>query len=194
MIKKAISALFLFLFSGFVIASPFGETYTVNTESSKVKWTGYHLAKSYEHWGYVSIKSGSVELEGEDLVGGEVVIDMTSISNVDVEDSKDNAKLVKDLSSKRFFNAKEFPEANLKIKSSEKSGDGSFKITADITIRGITKEIQFDATRTKGGETVEFTAAFEVDRIAHEVMAMWSIENAILSNKFDLEINLVASK
>ncbi len=193
MSKLFLTAL-LVVFAGLTFAGNEADTYKVNVTSSTVKWTGYHLAKSYEHYGYITIQSATIEMEGNDLVGGEFVIDMNSLSNTDIADEKDNAKLVKDLKSKRFFNAKEFPTASLKIRAVEKKSDNAYGVTADITIRGITKEIQFDATRTKTGNEVEFTAAIEVDRIAHDVMAMWSIENAILSNKFDLEIKVVASR
>lgn len=169
------------------------ETYDVDASSSKIKWTGYHLAKSYEHWGNVSIKSGTVEMFGGKVSGGEIIIDMTSISNGDLDDAKENAKLVKHLKSNDFFGVKKYAESSLKIKSGESNGD-KHTITADLTIRGITKEITFEATQTESEESLFFKASLDVDRTAHEVMYGWKLENAILSNTFKLDIDLVVNK
>ncbi len=167
------------------------ETYTVDTEASEVKWTGYHIAKSYEHWGTIKVKSGSITMEGDNITGGEFVMDMTSIANTDVEDQGKNKKLVDDLKSERFFHAKKFPEAKLVIKSTTKKGD-TYNIKADITIRGITNEISFSAKKEMTKQQVTFTSEFNVDRTVHEVMYGWSLENVVISNEFKLEVKLVA--
>ncbi|MEQ9425200.1 MAG: YceI family protein [Cyclobacteriaceae bacterium] len=193
--KKLIYALTLTVFANTSFAA--GETkekYTVDTNASEVKWTGYHLAKSYEHWGTVNLKSGNLELEGDKIVGGEFVVDMNSITNGDIQDDpKDKAKLEKHLKSDDFFNAKKFPESTLKIKSATKTGS-KYDITADLTIRGITKEIKFDATGNSAGDSYTFDAVVKIDRTAHEVMYGWKVENAILSDEFKLDIKLVAKK
>lgn len=169
------------------------ETLTIDTNSSEVKWTGYHLAKSYEHWGNVTVKSGSLEVSGDNITGGKIVIDMTSISNGDLDDKKDNDKLVKHLKSDEFFGVAKFPEAVLDIKSATKDGN-KHKVTADLTVRGITKEISFEAIQDSTEEGTVFQSTLKVDRTAHEVMYGWTLENAVLSNEFQLEVTLVASR
>lgn len=160
------------------------ETKSVDTEKSSVKWTGYHLAKSYEHMGSIGIKSGSIEMDGDMITGGSIVIDMNSITNSDLEGEK-KTKLEGHLKSDNFFNVEEFPEAKLMIKSATKSGD-TYAVTADIVIRGISQEIMFDAK--KNGNM--FEATFSVDRTVHEVSYGWTLENAMLSNEFQLEVSL----
>ncbi|MBK7652054.1 MAG: YceI family protein [Flammeovirgaceae bacterium] len=88
----------------------------VVTNASQLKWTGYHLAKSYEHNGNVKIKSGSLSVADGKINSGEFIIDMTTISNNDLTDAKDNTKLVNHLKSDDFFNAKKFPEAKVVVK------------------------------------------------------------------------------
>ena len=185
----------LFALAIIVMATAFTspkETLTVDTNSSEIKWTGYHLAKSYEHSGNVVVKSGSLEVSGDQITGGTIVIDMTSISNADVDDKEDNAKLVNHLKSDDFFGVEKFPEATLAIKSATKDGN-KHNVTADITIRGITKEITFEAVQDSSEEGTVFQSTLKIDRTAHEVMYGWKLENAILSNEFQLEITLVAS-
>ncbi len=163
-------------------------TINVDTDASTVVWTGYHLAKSYQHTGNVKIKSGSLEIASGKLAGGSFVIDMTSISNSDLEKEDDNAKLVNHLKSADFFNVSEFPEAKLTITSVNASAGDAYDVNADITIRGITKPITFQATKAgaKG-----FSAKITVNRTEHEVMYGWKLENAVLGGDFDLEVNLV---
>ena len=55
------------------------ENFSIDTAKSSVKWTGYHLAKSYEHNGAVTIKSGSLETTDGKISGGTFIMDMTSI-------------------------------------------------------------------------------------------------------------------
>ncbi|MEO0556307.1 MAG: YceI family protein [Bacteroidota bacterium] len=166
-------------------------TYTVNSTESKLKWTGYHLAKSYEHWGYVNLKSGSVDVSNGKITSGEFVIDMTTISNKDVEGEKDSQKLDGHLKSDDFFAVEKHPEAKLVIKKVNDSG----KATGDLTIRGITKEIQFDTkVEEASNNKVVATADIKVDRTEFKVMYGWKLENAILSNEFRLEVQLVANQ
>ncbi|MGD1958094.1 MAG: YceI family protein [Fulvivirga sp.] len=166
-------------------------TYTVNSTESKLKWTGYHLAKSYEHWGYVNLKSGSVDVSNGKITSGEFVIDMTTISNKDVEGEKDSQKLDGHLKSDDFFAVEKHPEAKLVVKKVNDSG----KATGDLTIRGITKEIQFDTkVEEASNNKVVATADIKVDRTEFKVMYGWKLENAILSNEFRLEVQLVANQ
>ncbi len=73
----------------------------------------------------------------------EFSIDVHSI-NTDIE--KRDAHLKSD----DFFNAEKFPKIVFKSKSFKKTGDKSYKITGDLTIRDVTKSVDFDATF--GGE------------------------------------------
>jgi polyisoprenoid-binding protein YceI len=174
---------------------PVKESYTADVKTSKLTWTGYHLAKSYEHVGNIQLKSGSLQIDGGKLTGGSFVIDMTSITNNDLESEKKKAKLTKDLRSERFFYAEKFPTAKLVIKKVENSAGGKYKASADLTIRGITKPIDFEGTLSDlGGDKYKATAKMEVERTQYEVMYGWSVENAMLSDEFLMEVEIVAKK
>jgi len=193
-IYKSIAAIVLMIW---VLTSfntrPIADTYQVDPDASELKWTGYHLAKSYEHWGNIKIKSGSLSMEGDKIIAGEIVIDMNSISNGDLEKEKENAKLVRHLKSKDFFAVDEYAEAKLVIKDSKNEGN-NYSVTADLTIKGITKTITFDATKTDSDGKIMFNAGLKVKRTDYKVMYGWKLENAILSDDFKMDIKLVASK
>ena len=123
------------------------------------------------------------------------MIDMNTITNKDLEQEKDNAKLVGHLKSDDFFAVSKFPEAKLVIKSTEKKSGNIYKTVADLTIRGITKEITFDTEINSISKTeLEAKAKLRVKRTDFEVMYGWSIENAMLDGEFQLDVKLVAKK
>ena len=170
-------------------------TLSVDTSKSTVKWKGYHLAKSYAHWGEIGIKSGSLEVADGKITGGEFVIDMNSISVTDLEKEKDNQKLVGHLKSEDFFHSEKYPEATLKITSITSKGGNEYDAKGDLNVRGISNEISFTITASSVSDSkVEATAKLKVDRSVHKVLYGWSIENAVISNEFDLDVNIVASK
>lgn len=171
------------------------ESYNVDITKSKVKWTGYHLAKSYEHYGYVTIKSGQLNTSGNTITSGTIVIDMNSITDSDLKKEKDNAKLVRHLKSDDFFNVAKFPESKIEIKGSEKKSGNTYTTTADLTIRGITKEIKFKTEISELSST-ELLAktVLRIPRTEFEVMYGWSLENAMLDGEFELDVEIVANK
>ena len=188
-VVAAISSLSLMSFA------PAIETLPVDINSTEIKWTGYHLAKSYEHWGYVTLKSGSISTDGERITSGEFIIDMNTINNKDVEDAKDNAKLVGHLKADDFFGVEKYPEAKLVIKKSVKKAGNTYATTADLTIKGITKEITFDTeVKSLNANQIEAWADIKIRRTDFNVMYGWSLSNAILDEHFRLQVNLVANK
>ena len=174
---------------------PIKESYTADLKISTLKWTGYHLAKSYEHNGNIKLKSGSLNIEEGNLVGGSFVIDMTSITNNDLENEDKNAKLVEDLKSEEFFYVEKFPTAKMVIKKVKNSGEGKYTANGDLTIRGITKPIEFEGSLTDmGGGKYKATVKMEVERTQYEVMYGWTVENAMLSGEFLMEIEIFVGK
>jgi polyisoprenoid-binding protein YceI len=182
---------FVAVFTGF--KNP-DAVYNVDAEASQLKWTGYHLAKSYEHIGFVKIKSGKLATANGTITSGEFVIDMNTISNTDVTDGEKNGKLVGHLKSADFFDVANNPEAKLVIKKSTAAANGKLKATGDLTIRGITKSIDFEATLNETGSQVEATADLKIVRTDFNVMYGWKVENAMLSGEFRMEVKLVAKK
>ena len=117
------------------------------------------------------------------------MIDMNTISSEDVEKESDKAKLVGHLKSDDFFSVEKYPEAKLVIKKMNASG----KTTGDLTIRGITKEVEFQTKIEQATDSkLVATADIKVDRTDFKVMYGWKLENAILSNEFRMEVKIVA--
>lgn len=120
------------------------ETKTINTEESTVLWTGKKVTG--QHTGTIGIKSGSLKFNNGTLSGGNITIDMNSITCTDLRE-KGAQKLVGHLKSDDFFGVPNHPTAELNITTVAISRErNSYQITADITIKEITKSITFTAS------------------------------------------------
>jgi len=192
--KLMFSALAIVLATAFSGFNTPAKDLTVDLTSSEVRWTGYHLAKSYEHTGLIKIKSGKLSLNKGLITDGEFVIDMNSITTTDITDEGKAGKLVGHLKSADFFDVASNPEAKLVIKKTEKGANGTLKTTADLTIRGITKPIEFETKLTEKGDVIEATADIKVKRNEFNVLYGWSLENAMISGEFLLQAKIVAKK
>lgn len=120
---------------------------TVNLTGQKISWLGQKVVGD-DHKGVVMIKKGTIELDDKKVLKtGTVVVDMKSINNTDLE-GEWKAKLEGHLKNADFFDVEKHPEAKLVIKSVKKTKDHKLKVTGDLTIKGITKPVTFDAVQT----------------------------------------------
>ena len=123
------------------------QSFTIEKEDVKIKdsaltWVGSKVTGSHE--GTINLKSGFLTLDNNDLVGGEFVIDMTTIVCTDLS-GKGKASIEGHLKSDDFFSVDKFPTASLTILNVKKKSLGQYQVAANITIKGITQEIMFDA-------------------------------------------------
>lgn len=123
------------------------QSFTIEKEDVKIKdsaltWVGSKVTGSHE--GTIELKSGYLTLDNNDLVGGEFVIDMTTIVCTDLS-GKGKAGIENHLKSDDFFSVDEFPTASLTILDVKKRGLDQYQVNANITIKGMTQEIMFDA-------------------------------------------------
>ena len=123
----------------------FAQKVEVNPKESSVEWLGEKIGG--EHEGTIQVKSGYFELKNDKIVAGDFVVDMTTITNTDLEDEGYNQKLVGHLKSDDFFGVEKFPTANFVITESTKFSDGKATITGDITIKGKTESISFEVSK-----------------------------------------------
>ena len=119
----------------------------VKTSKSTVKWTGKKFTGSHE--GNIEIKDAHLHFENETLTGGNGVMDMSSIICTDLE-GEQKEQLEGHLKSDDFFGVKKFPTANLEILSTTKLSKNKYKINGVIEIKGIKKEINFNADIQNG--------------------------------------------
>jgi|TARA_B110000444_G_scaffold261266_1_gene312225 polyisoprenoid-binding protein YceI len=140
----------------------------VNTENSKLIWTGSKPTGS--HTGTIDIVSGFLTFDHGNFVGGNFAIDMNTILCTDIESESKNNYFVSHLKDEDFFNVEKFSDADLKITKVFKIDQRNYSVLADLTIKGITKPIAFDAEVTGNGNSFVAKSKFKIDR------TKWGIE------------------
>lgn len=121
------------------------DTYNVNVEQSKINWVGSKPAG--QHNGIVPLSEGSLMVSDDQVIGGEVTLDMTSIEVQDLEgeDKKDLENHLMGYSNGKedhFFNATKYPEAKFEITGFETVEDQAM-LSGNLTLKEITKNITF---------------------------------------------------
>lgn len=190
-----------------------GESWTVDTTASKIEWIGTKVT-GY-HSGGVPVKSGTLVVNNGTVTGGNFVMDMTnmSVTGPKGSDAESNAKLLGHLKSGDFFDVGAYPEATFVLTGARPftgtvtdSADprqediSKYKVTnpthiisGNLTIKGVTKGIEFPARVTISGNTADAIAKFNIDR------SQWNITypgkpDDLIRNDIHLGIALKAAK
>ena len=156
-----------FLISSFTI-SPHTNDVKVNTKNSKLIWTGSKPTGS--HTGTIDIVSGFLTFDHGSFVGGTFSIDMNTILCTDIESESKSNYFVSHLKDEDFFDVEKFSDANLKITKVFKIDDRNYSVLADLTIKGITNPIAFEAEVTGNGNSFVAASKFTIDR------TKWGVE------------------
>ncbi|MBW7845130.1 MAG: YceI family protein [Bacteroidia bacterium] len=169
--------------------------YKLNLTESTFKWTGKKVTTS--HWGHVKFSNATFNIENKKFKGGEFVMDMTTIDNRDMQGEYSD-KLVNHLKSDDFFSTAKFPTSTLKTKSvsaiaGAKAGSPNYNIVADLTIKGITKEVSFPAQIIITNDKVIANAEFEIDRTLYDITYKGMADN-LIHNNFTVNVRVVANK
>lgn len=158
------------------VAEKTGNVVPVNLETSKVDWKAFHKGGFAPRWGTLSLVSGEVSIEGEELTSGDFVIDMKSIK-VDpgsvTEKDKKYSELEAHLKSADFFDVEKNPTADFKITkvaafdaaAAKGPIDGANKtISGNLTLKGKALNVTFPAKVTIADGNASIQAKFTVNR------------------------------
>lgn len=125
-----------------------GDTYKLNTEISSIEWVGKKVTG--EHKGNIKISQGDLIVSEGAIAGGNVNIDMNSITCTDMQGEYAD-KLVGHLKNDDFFSTDKFPASTFEItkitplKETKDDGHANYTIEGKITIKGVTENISFPA-------------------------------------------------
>lgn len=184
------------------------EAYQVNLDESVVEWIG--TKPTGQHNGTTKLSEGVLKVSEGQIVGGKFAIDLTSIVVLDITDPETNGKLLGHLKSADFFEVETYPTATFEIVTINAKGGSAAQaetgvvpthtIAGNLTMKGITKAISFDAQiETTENLVSAKTVRFLIDRTE------WGVNygsNKIFDNLKDnfihddmaLTIKLVAEK
>ena len=164
------------------------QTKNINTTTSTIEWVGKKVTG--QHNGTVNFKDGALVFKGKKLKGGIFTVDMTSLTATDLS-GEYQGKLNGHLKADDFFGTDKFPTAKLVFKKIGTISTNVYRVTADLTIKGITKPVTFDIT--VNGNTA--TTAFNVDRTKYGIKYnsksfFESIGDKAIYDEFELKVAL----
>ena len=134
----------------------------VDTAVSVLNWKGTKPGGAHD--GTVALQSGVLSIENGTLKGGEFVIDMSTITNVDMKGSKGAGKIEGHLKNADFFDVAVYPTAKFVITKVE-DVDGKLAVTGNLQIKDVTKSITIPAIiSVEAGITTFKSDVFNVDR------------------------------
>ena len=169
----------------------------IDMDKSSIKWKGTKSTGSY-HDGLIDVKTSQLDFDkNNQLIGGEIIIDMNSIICTDIQNKKSNRSLVKHLKDDDFFGTDIFPISRLVITNVEKIDEQNFKLIADLTIKENTHPIEFTANIIYNNDTGLASGKIEIDRSKYNVKyrsKSWypDIGDRFINDNFELFFNLLA--
>ena len=177
-----------------------GAIYKLDAAASKIDWKGYKVVKteSMSHFGTILFESGEATVKDGKLESGKFVANVNSLSSEDLkDDAEQKAKLEGHLKSGDFFETEKFPTATYEITkvSATEGGDYNTVLEGNLTIKGITKQVQFKANVSinAGGVTIA-TEPLDIMREDFGVKFQMPVENGLLKNEVNIQIFVKATE
>jgi len=139
------------------------QVFTIDDVHSMALFRVHHLGAG-QFWGRFNEVSGNFAFEQGKAEG--LRFDVT-IKTESVDSG--NADLDKHLRSPDFFSTKDFPAMTFKSTKATKTGDGTYDVVGELTMRGVTKpvtaKVEFCGMRDMGrGPKAGFEATFTIKR------------------------------
>ncbi|MDO9374261.1 MAG: YceI family protein [Ferruginibacter sp.] len=171
------------------------QTFKLATAQSEIAWIGRKVTGA--HNGTIAIEKGWLNFSNDQLVGGQFIIDTTSINILDISDPATNAQFAGHLASDDFFSSAKYPTASFEIVSAKQKTGGNYDITGNLTIKDITYPVNFDATIVNDGQTVNASGKIVVNRTLFDMKFrsgnfFLNLGDTLIYNEFDLNVHITA--
>jgi polyisoprenoid-binding protein YceI len=142
--------------------------YSIDVNKSVVEWSGRNI--NNRHHGRIAVSGGEVVMSNGLPVSGRFVLDMNTITNVDLQDEGWRGMLLSHLKSEDFFDVERYPTATFELSGAAAiaettPGTPNVEIVGSLTIKETARSIRFPAiiaAQEDGG--LKAQAAFDLDR------------------------------
>lgn len=188
---KKILVLFLLSLLGLGAASA-QSTWVADKAHTDVLFTVTHMVISEVTGRFKDFDITVEQKNPADFVGASFVADIRT-GSVDTE----NEGRDKHLRSDNFFNAEKFPSMKFKSTSVEKTDSNTYRITGDLTIRDVTKQVVLDAKYNGqikdpwGNTKAGFKATTTVNRMDYGVTWSKSLDAGGVVVSDDVDVTLL---
>ncbi len=134
--RFVLTAALLILFA--TAAAAQAAPWQIDPAHSAAQFAVRHMMVSTIHGAFSKV-SGVVSYDEKNPANSSVEVTV-DVSSVDTRVPQRDA----DLRSERFFDVSKYPTMTFRSKRITPAGDGRFKMTGDLTIHGVTREVTFD--------------------------------------------------
>lgn len=186
------------------VASEDSNSFKVDTTKSVVEWVG--SKPTGKHNGTIALSSGEIFLNNGKIESGNFILDMASITVLDLKpgDGKEDLEahlkgIEKEEDADHFFNIKKFPEGKFELTSVE-TAEGKTTMNGNLTLKGITKPVSFPAILTVDGNTLNLSSeSFIINRTNWGVnyaskSVFGDLKDKFVNDDIELKVNLTATK
>lgn len=134
----------------------------LDLSASKLSFVG--TKPTGRHSGEIPIKSGSIQMKNDKMVGGNFILDLTKVKITDLQGDMAD-KLAGHLMSADFFNSGEYPNATFEITNVTplNSKANKYNVTGNLTLKDVIKSVTFAANVTDKAN-FKANANFNIDR------------------------------
>jgi polyisoprenoid-binding protein YceI len=145
-------------------AEPQTTTWNIDPAHTEVGFEVKHLMISKVRGRFGAV-TGTIELDAADPSRSTVTAEI-DVTSIDTRQEQRDAHL----RSADFFDVENFPSITFRSRGVEAAGEGRYRVTGDLTIRGVTREVALDTTDEGrgrdpwGGERAAFSASLVIDR------------------------------
>lgn len=171
------------------------EQYVVEAGASELKWVSTKISGK-THDGHVPVSGGTVGIMNGKIGSGKFGITIAGLSVDDIKDPADNKDLVEHLRDTDFFSAMQYPMGEFSITSVKYTSEDSAIVAGNLTIKGISNNIEFPALIHLADGKLTAAAKFSIDRtkwgLSYHAGKSWK-DKMILDN-IDFDLKLEANK
>lgn len=147
--------------------SPAVDTFFVDITSSKIKWKGTKFWGMGKHEGIIQLSAGELQFKKETIIGGWFEVDMHTIEVTDIPETDPipRNRLRNHLMDEDFFAVESYPVSRFVITEATKTGNDEYIISGNLTMRGVTHPVNFNAeVQFSSDHALQASALLEVNR------------------------------
>ena len=187
---KKLMLLFIALLTASSLAMA-ADSYTIDNAHTSANFAVKHMGISMVHGRFAEV-SGTILFDDKRPENSSVtaVIKAASVNT-------DNQMRDKDLRSDNFFNAEKYPEIRFQSTSIRKTGADQYVATGKLTIRDVTRNVEFPFTLAqgkglKGDQRVGVEASLPINRLDYHVS--FDQTGLIVGKDVKIDLSVEASK
>jgi len=163
------------------------EQLPISISKSDIKWSCDYSFYFSGHFGFVKFKEGYFTKADGKISGGTFTIDLHTLKATDMN-TDGNKGLTDHLKDSDFFEVTKFPTAILVITSVSYHDATGFKAKADLTIKGITQPVEFQAELDFEKKTMK--TKFKIDRTRWGINYNSKLKDKAISDAIGFEVTL----